>query len=363
LNIKEKVKNLPSSPGIYLMRDSLDNILYVGKSKNLKQRVQSYFQNSKSHPPKIKKLVKNLKDFEYILTDTEFEAFMLECEYIKKLKPIYNKLMKSPLSYTYVKIQIDDRYSNIEITSIFDENDCNLYFGPYTNKSTVERAIRGIKEYYKILCSNPSKKNTACLNYSLGLCIGMCLGGPAAEQYHNIVGKIAALLNGTDMSILKEMEEKMLSASEKFDFETAAKYRDYIDAVNTLIHKGEVIDFTEESKNIVMIEKLNDRIIKLFLVKRNKVLFSEKYKLQCTDINQLNAVIKSNILTHFNTTTFNLPIEVRKDEIDEAQIIYSYLKSSNCNYIIIPKEWLDSEYNANIDEALNKLLGFEEQNI
>lgn len=146
MDLKEKIKKLPSSPGVYLMKDSLNSVIYVGKSKNLKSRVASYFQNSKSHTPKILKLVKNLRDFDYILTDTEFEAFMLECKLIKQMKNEYVK------------------------------NDGNLYFGPYTSKNTIERGIQGIKECCKIFCSNNFQKASCCLNYSLGLCLGMCLG-------------------------------------------------------------------------------------------------------------------------------------------------------------------------------------------
>jgi excinuclease ABC subunit C len=310
MNLKEKVKNLTSSPGVYLMKDSLGSIIYVGKAKNLKKRVQSYFQNSKSHPSKVKKLVKNLKDFEYIVTDTEFEAFMLECKLIKELKPIYNKKMKNPLSYTYVVIQMDEEYPSIEITNSPVENDCNLYFGPYTSKNTVEKALQGMKEYFKILCSNTSKKNTECLNYSLGLCIGMCLGGAAVEEYHNIINKIIALFNGTDMSVLKEMKQRMLYASEKFDFETAAKYRDYIDAISFLINKEKVIEFTKDNKNIAVIEHLSNCTIKLFLIKGNKVLFSEKYILEKANIEYLSTIIKTNILTCFKAKTLNSSIEV-----------------------------------------------------
>ncbi|EQB85924.1 hypothetical protein M918_16855 [Clostridium sp. BL8] len=140
------------------MKDSLDNIIYVGKSKNLKNRVRSYFYSSKHSSSKIEKLVQNLKDFDYIVTDTEFEAFMLECQLIKKLKPTYNRLMKSPLAYTYIKITMDESYPNIEVTNSYEENTRNLYYGPYAAKGIVENAIEGLKKFYKINCSNPTKK-------------------------------------------------------------------------------------------------------------------------------------------------------------------------------------------------------------
>lgn len=362
MDLKEKVRNLTTSPGVYLMKDSHGGIIYVGKAKNLKKRVRSYFLNLKSRPPKVEKLVKHLKDFDYIVTDTEFEAFMLECKLIQEIKPLYNRKMKSPSSYSYIVIKMDEEYPGIEAASSIIENEGNLYFGPYSSKNSVERAILGLKEYFKILCSNPSKKNSACLNYSLGLCIGMCLGGSAVAQYREIIDRIIALLSGTDRSIVEEMEQKMVSASQKFDFETAAKYRDYIGAVSFLINREKVIEFTEENKNIVIAEHLSDDLIKLFLVKGSKVLFSEKYDLNNADIKEIIEVSRKNILTFFKDKEADLPKQLNKDEIDHAQIIYSYLKGSGCRYFEVPKDWVDSEDISYIIKELNKLL-CEKENI
>jgi excinuclease ABC subunit C len=355
MNLKEKVKSLPSTPGVYLMEDSLGRIIYVGKAKNLKNRVRSYFQNSKAHPQKIKKLKANIKGFDYILTDTEFEAFMLECKLIKELKPIFNKKMKNPQAYTYIVFQKEGDYRKLEITNSL-KKDSNLYFGPFTSKHTVEKAIQGLKELYRISCSNPSNKNTPCLNYSLDLCLGMCFSEGALEQYNDIINKIIALLNGTDTSILEEMKQRMIAASEQFDFETAAKFRDFLDVINFLINKERVIDFTEANKNIAIIEFLTDTTIKLFLIKGNKVLFSEKYKMENQKIKQLLQSIKTNISIYFKIGVPYASIEVSRDDIDEVQIIYSYLKGSTCRYFIIPESWLETENNAKIDEALENTL-------
>ena len=314
MDLKEKVKALPSCPGVYLMKDSLDSVIYVGKSKNLKNRVGSYFQNSKSHSPKVLKLVKNLKDFEYIITDTEFEAFMLECKLIKEIKPMYNKLMKSPKSYSYIKIKINAKYPSIEISNEFDKNDGYIYFGPYTNKNTLEKGLLGIKECCKILCNNNLQKASSCFNYSLGLCIGMCLDSTPREEYLNILNKIINLLNGSDKSILEEMEHVMNSSSEKFDFETAAKYRDYISAVNYLVDKVKVVKFTKENKNIAFLEYLDKNTYKFFLIKGNKILFSEKYVIKDSDLEKLKAIFKNNILFYFNIKED--PLKIGKEEID-----------------------------------------------
>ncbi|WP_352419669.1 UvrB/UvrC motif-containing protein [Proteiniborus sp.] len=358
MDFKKKVKNLPSTPGVYLMKNFSGDIIYVGKSKSLKNRVSSYFQNSRNHPPKVERLVKTIKDFDYILTDTEFEAFILECKLIKDIKPIYNKQMKTPSSYIYIGINTDEENTGIKIENNINEKNSSIYFGPYTNRNTVERAIKGIKEFCKIDCNSTSKKKAPCLNYSLGLCIGMCLGGTAAKEYDKIIDRIVELLNGTDMSILEEMKQKMQKTSENFDFEVAAKYRDYVIAIKTLISKEKVIEFTEDNKNIAVIEHLNNSNVKLFLIKGNKVLFNEKYKLDNLSMEQTQIQLKSNILNCFKDNELSLTIEIKKEDIDEAQIIYSYLKSNNCNYIIIPDEWLDSRNYDHIDQALLNLLSF-----
>lgn len=350
--IKEKVKNLPSTPGVYLMKDSRGSIIYVGKAKNLKRRVQSYFQQSKAHPQKIIKLVSNIRDFDILLTDTEFEAFMLECKLIREIKPLFNKMMKSPQSYSYIVIDKDRTYPDIEITNHRDEQDGRLYFGPFPSKTRVETAIMGIKEAYKILCSNPKRQNSLCFNYSIGVCIGMCGGGPALQEYHAIIEDIFALLNGENRIVLDNMKMKMDEAAEDFDFETAARYRDRMDAIQFLLRKERVIEFTEENKNIVVIENLSEDTFKLFLIKRNEILFSKIVTIDSAEVNQLCSLI----ITTFNDTAFPAGSSVKSDELDEAQIIYNYLKSSHCRYKTIPDKWILNHLDKNIENAVTKLI-------
>jgi excinuclease ABC subunit C len=356
MNLQEKVKTLPLSPGVYLMKDSLGNIIYIGKAKKLKNRVQSYFQNSKNHTQKVNKLVKNINDLDIIHTDTEFEALLLECQLIKEIKPFYNKKMKSPQRYPFIVIHNDKFLRRIEITTTPQRGDGTLIFGPYSSKNLVEKALQGIKEFYQIDCSNPLLRNSACLNYSLGLCIGMCQGGPAVEQYDMILNKMIAFFKGTDRSILEGIEQTMLEAAEKCDFEKAAKYRDYIDSINFLINREKVIEFTQETKNLAIVEPIDDHTIKFFLINGNKVLINEKYNIQSTDVKRLRAIISLDIVSYFRRNKVKISTEVTQDDIDEAQIIYSYLKSSSCHYIIIPEKWLDTGNTEKVDEALGQLL-------
>jgi excinuclease ABC subunit C len=350
--IKEKVKNLPSTPGVYLMKDSRGSIIYVGKAKNLKRRVQSYFQQSKAHPQKIIKLVSNIRDFDILFTDTEFEAFMLECKLIQEIKPLFNKMMKSPQSYTYIAINKDRNYPDIEITNHRDEQDGILYFGPYPSKARVETAIVGIKEAFQIHCSNPKRQNSLCFNHSIGLCIGMCGGGPALKQYHTILKDIIALLNGENKVILDEMKKKMAEAAADFDFEGAAKYRDRIEAIGFLLRKERVIEFTEANKNLVIIENLSEDSFKLFLIKRNEVLFSKVITIDSADVSQLSSLIT----TTFKDTAIPTGTHIKRDELDEAQIIYNYLKSSHCRYKTIPENWIRNHKEKTIENAVTKLI-------
>lgn len=356
VDIKEKVKNLTTSPGVYLMRDSLDNVIYIGKAKNLKNRVQTYFQDPSNRSPKTEKLVKNLKDFDYIVTETEFEAFILECKLIKELKPMYNKLMKNPLSYTYIVIKTGEVCPSIEISNTMIESDHNIYFGPYGSKNTVERAIQGIKECYKILCSRAAKKNSQCLNYSLGLCVGMCSSDSAIEYYNYIVKKFISFLNGNDSSILEDMKYKMEKAAESLDFETAARYRDYINSINSLVSREKTLKFAGSSNNIVIAEPLAKDYIKIFLISKNRIIFSKKYILENRDMKKLRKVIRNHILVYFDSKTSASPVIIKKDEVDEAQIIYRYLNSKPDNYILIPPDWLQKDGSCHIDEAIERLL-------
>lgn len=328
--IKEKVKNLPSTPGVYLMKDSQNTIIYVGKAKNLKKRVQSYFYQSRAHTPKVKKMAASIKDLDTINTDTEFEAFMLECKLIKEMKPYYNRKMKNPQSYTYITVRSDKELRRFDLTDT--PKDGSLHFGPFVSKHTVEKALQALKDTFKINCCGRANQNTPCLNHALGLCIGVCIGGTALVEYNRIIDKIIAMFNGSDMSILKELEQKMQAAAQQYDFETAAKLRDSLDRVNFLLNKERVIEFTEENQNIAVIEDLDETTFKFFLIKGNKVLFSKKY-----NRGQANSTeLAGQITKYFKQGTPSLT--VTRDDLDEAQIIYSYLKSSQCRSIIIPKD-------------------------
>ena len=353
---KEKAKQLPSSPGVYLMKDSYGSIIYVGKSKNLKNRVSSYFQESSTHSNKVIKLVQHLKDFDIIQTDTEFEAFILECKLIKEIQPLYNRLMKNPQSYTYIRIVMDCSRQRIELANRMNEADGNLYFGPYNSKSTVEKAIQGLKEIFKMDCNQYSTRKSPCLNYSLGLCIGICFDDSAQIQYNYMMNRIIRLLEGSDTSILDEMNQRMEQAAGSYDFEAAAKIRDYIEALQSLLKKEKVIQFTKADKNMMMLEPIGDSRVKLFLIRRNQILYNRMYEITHTNQEQVINDIKNHIFIYF-TKSAHTSKNISKEEIDEAQIVYRYLNSHAEDGLIIPDQWLYPEQNDKIEKVVGKLLG------
>jgi len=322
----------------------------------LKKRVQSYFYNSKGHSPKVKRLVSNIRDLDVILTDTEFEAFMLECQLIKEIKPMYNRKMKNPMAYTYIMIRMNGAYRQLEVTYDDSDDRQSQHFGPYTSRSTVERAVQGIKESQKILCSNPHSKGSHCLNYSLGLCIGMCAGGEALERYNEIMDRIVGLLKGTDTRILDDLEKQMNEAAERFDFEAAAKYRDLAGVVGSLLQKEKVIGFTGDNKNIVVLEPMNEETHKLILIKGSRILFHSRIDTASLDIQQLYTHIRAAVSDHFQNHQPENSGVVSRHKIDEAQIIYSYLKSNSGSHLIIPEEWLEAENQIKLEEEIYELL-------
>lgn len=339
------------SSGVYLMKDSTGCIIYVGKAKNLKRRVKSYFYQSKNHSPKVVKLIKQIKDIDIILTDTEFEAFMLECKLIKELKPFFNSMMKNPLAYVYLTVNMNSSLPEIVITNEAIEKDGYYCFGPFTNKNTVRRAMEGIKDLYKINCSNTANKNSACINYSLNLCIGMCRGEAEIALYREIIRKIISLFTGSDTEILEELKKKMEAAAEVCQFEAAVKWRECINAVQSLIHKEQVIQFIEENKYILTAEYVSPSVIKWFLIYRNEIIWSKKFILPDNEFEPLKEEIKRIMLSHDNHS-----YKTGRNEIDEAQIIYHFLKKGGNKFLVLHADGNQQDFAQEINEKLFELM-------
>ncbi|MDU1846341.1 UvrB/UvrC motif-containing protein [Niallia alba] len=346
MELKEKIKNLPTSPGVYLMKDSSGHIIYVGKSKKLKNRVSSYFQHSKNRLGKVEKLVKHIKDFDFILTDTEFEALMLECKLIKEIQPMYNRMMKTTKAYNYIVFRWKKGIYHMEIANEMDKDDVHYYFGPFTSKGTVENVINGIKAFYKMDCSQEKWSQSPCLNYSIGKCMGICFDPIAKEAHQQIIHRLIALFNKKSNSVLEEMSTKMIEASSNVEFEKAAEIRDTIAKIKAILQTETVIHFMKKNQLIIAAEYLDDFRIKVFFIRRNEIIDREIYIANNVDrqdvVRKINSLLSMEI-QHIST--------LEKEEMDEAYIIYKYLNSGDCKYTIISQEW-----NKNMDNLWTNLV-------
>ncbi|MGN7490977.1 GIY-YIG nuclease family protein [Paenibacillus sp. SAF-054] len=357
-DLQTTVRQLPLTPGVYLMKDAQGGIIYVGKSKCLRKRVQSYFYENASHAPKIKKLVRHVKEIEVRQTDTEFEALMLECSLIHAFKPMYNRKMKNPSSYSYIVIPTADGLRRTEITHLpLPAVDC-VVFGPYTaSRNTVEKAVQAIYDCFKIACNHTAGGAlTPCLNYSLGLCLGMCLGGDGLNVYNRLMTRFIGMLDGSDESLLEDMQQQMMEAAENFDFEKAAKFRDAIRSADFLKHKEKVISFAEQNRNIVIYEQIDEVTIKVFWIKRSSVLFSRQFLSAGDPSMPLHTEVMELSRECFTRNEEAYTAEIGREEIDEAQIIYSYIAQHSGRVLTIPDEWLQEAHAGELSAAITQWL-------
>lgn len=330
MDIKEAVKKLPGRPGVYLMKNLFGMVIYVGKAKNLKARVSQYFQNGRNKSPKISEMVQRIDTFEIITVDTELEAFLLESETIRELRPPYNKLLKNYLNYKYIRLDTGKDYPIPEIITQ-PGRDKALYFGPFTSQSSVEHAVSFLREHFfirkcksKTLKSNPS----GCLNLQLGNCPGPCTGKDVTEAYGEQIGKIVQFLSGKDQNPVKELKGKMLAAAQRLEFEKAAACREQLKGIRHVLYKQRIIKLSSYGRNIIAAEKYAGDEVKLFFIKGNRLLRKEAVALSAYDMDLLEITLKQLAADCFKMQD-NKPGTLTQEEIDQANIIYSYLKKGN----------------------------------
>lgn len=253
-DIKEELKKLPKDPGVYLMKDKDDNIIYVGKAVNLKNRVSSYFRKT-NKTDRILKMVSQIDHFEYIVVSNEAEALILECNLIKKNRPKYNVLLKDDKTYPYIKIDVKSDYPNVIITRRL-LNDGAKYFGPYANPGAAKEMVNFIKEKYKIRqCRNFKSNTRACLNFHIKRCLAPCMEIIKQEDYRKQIDEIIDLLEGKTDKIIKDLKNQMKEASENLDFENAAYIRDRMLAIETASQKQKVSNISENNIDVIGMAK------------------------------------------------------------------------------------------------------------
>lgn len=327
MDLKEAVKNLPRQPGIYLMKNTYGMVIYVGKAKDLKARVSQYFQSNKNHSPRVVEMIQQIDTFDTVTVDTELEAFLMEGETIRELRPPYNKLLKNYLNYKYIKLDINKNYPIPEIVTQ-SGTDKSLYFGPFTSQSSLENALLFIKDHFKIRkCNTRTVKSSpsGCLNLQLGNCSGPCTGKDVLAQYNDQIQIIIHLLQGKDQEPVRLLKQKMLSSAEKLEFEKAAALREQLKGIRHVLYKQKIIKISSCGRNIIAAERYGDNTLKLFFIKGNRLLQKETILISEHMEDMLEETIKRLSANCFKSYR-NMDRTLSQEDIDEAHIIYSYLK-------------------------------------
>lgn len=339
-DIQEELKKIPDNPGVYLMKDNTGEIIYVGKAKNLKKRVRQYFQ-SKNHILKIQSMIKHIAEFEYIITDNEVEALILEANYIKRYKPKYNTLLRDDKQYPFIKITVQEMYPRIyKVREV--KKDGAKYFGPYTSNYAVNEIIDIIGSLYKIRKSNfaldgTKKVQRPCLNYFINRCMAPCMGNVDPGVYREEVNKAISFLNGKEEDLIENLKTKMLEASENLDFESAAKYRDQIQALELISEKQKIVSTTSSIDQDVIGVALGieEACIQIFFIRNGKIVGREHFLLNIVE-NETREDILSSFLTQFYTGTVYIPKEIYLEtEIDEKEIFENFLSEKRGNKVSI----------------------------
>ena len=324
-NIEEQLKMLPDKPGVYIMHDVDDRIIYVGKAVNLKNRVRSYFRKT-DKTERIKRMVSLIDHFEYIVVDNEAEALILECNLIKKNRPKFNVLLKDDKTYPYIKIDVKSEYPNVVITRRI-VNDGAKYFGPYANPGAAKEMLDFIKQKYKIRqCKNFRSETRACLNYHINRCLGPCMGYISKKDYRKQIDEIIDLLDGKVNKVLKDLQEEMLEEANKMNFEKAAYIRDRMLAIQRVNEKQKVSNITENNIDVIGIAKSEIEVcIEIFFVRGSKMVGREHYFFP--DLREMeDSEIISGFIKQYYIDNNNLPNKIMvREEIEDKSAIEEWL--------------------------------------
>ena len=323
------LKNLPSKPGVYLMKNSLGEVIYVGKAKILKNRVKSYFQNSKNHSEKVRVMVKHIAEFEYIVTDSEMEALILECNLIKKYSPRYNILLKDDKFYPFIKITVNDDFPRVFVTRNYSK-DGSKYFGPYTNGTAVYETINLINKIFplrtcKLLIKEGGETVRPCLNYHIKKCFGPCGGYISKEEYGKMINDVIDILSGKDTTVLKVLQSEMEEASMNLEFEKAADLRDKILAIKAIVEKQKIFKTMEGDEDFINIYKdEKDSCVQVFFSREGKILGREHFIFENTAEDSIEEILEE-FITSFYGGTAKVPRTIYVPSISNVELVEEYL--------------------------------------
>ena len=345
-NIEEELKKLPASPGVYIMHDDKDAIIYVGKAISLKNRVRQYFQSSRNKTAKIESMVSHIARFEYIITDSEIEALVLECNLIKEHRPKYNTMLVDDKTYPYIKVTVAENYPRVLFTRMA-KKDKSRYFGPYTSAQAVKDTIELLRKMYKIRTCNKSIKETEnndrpCLYYHMKQCDAPCNHYISKEEYGENIKKVIEFLNGNYTDTLKNLTEKMQKASEEMNFEEAIVYRDLIGSVKAIAQKQKITDSNNlENRDVLALAtEGEDGIMQVFFIRDGKLIGREHFHMNIPVGETSGQTIVSFIKQFYAGTPF-IPKELMiQEEIEEQEILEEWLSTKRGQrvHIRVPKK-------------------------
>lgn len=342
--IEEELKKLPGQPGVYIMHDAKDAIIYVGKAISLKNRVRQYFQSSRDKTAKIKQMVSKIARFEYIVTDSELEALVLECNLIKEHRPRYNTMLKDDKTYPYIKVTASEEYPRI-LFSRQMKKDKNKYFGPFTSAGAVKDTIELIRKIYRIrACSRKLPqdmgKDRPCLYYHIHQCDAPCQGYISQADYQKSVKQAVGFLNGQYEPVMKYLEEKMRTASKTMEFEKAIEYRDLLDSVRKVAQKQKITSQSMEDRDIIAMAKdERDAVVQVFFVRDGKLIGREHFHMNLTGSESKAEILNSFVKQFYAGTPF-VPHEIWvQEELEDAEVIASFLTARRGQKVrfVVPK--------------------------
>ncbi len=344
-DIEEELKKLPACPGVYIMHDDKDAIIYVGKAISLKNRVRQYFQKSRNLGIKKEQMVEQIARFEYIITDSELEALVLESNLIKEHRPKYNTMLKDDKNYPFIKVTVGEEFPRIMLARKM-KKDKSRYFGPYTSSTAVKDVIELTRKLYHLRSCNRSLprdigKERPCLYYHIKQCNGPCQGYISQEDYKKQVDGLLDFLNGNHREILKELEEKMLQASDKLDFEEAAQYRDLIQSVEKIGERQKITDQHREDKDIIAAAiEGEDAVAQVFFMRDGKLIGRDHFYMKIAPGDDRKGVLSSFLKQFYAGTPF-IPKEIMlQEEVEDMELVAQWLekKKGQKVRITVPKK-------------------------
>lgn len=331
-DIQEELKKLPGRPGVYIMHDENDHIIYVGKAISLKNRVRQYFQSSRNKGVKIEQMVTHIRRFEYIVTDSELEALVLECNLIKEHHPKYNTMLMDDKTYPFIKVTTNEAFPRVVLSRKMLKDKAR-YFGPYTSSQAVRDTIDLIHKLYHLRSCNRSLprdigKERPCLNYHIKQCDAPCQGYISREEYGKAVNEVLRFLNGNYDTVLGELEEKMNAASEALEFERAIEYRELISSVKKVAQKQKITDSSGEDRDVLAVaSQEEDAVVQVFFIRGGRLIGRDHFYLKITKGENASEILNSFILQYYAGTPF-IPGELMlQDEVEDQELLETWLTS------------------------------------